>query len=171
MQDVEGADISKNEYLFHHLVAMFQTLALQQLGKLVNPLTGKMERDMQQARITIDMLQMVKDKTAGNLSGRERGLLDGVLTELQLNYVDELQREEPEREDASAAWEREGEQTEQEAEERETETAAPAPEGSGAKETEAAPPPPGETAKKRGARKKGRGAKARKKKSDPEGEK
>ncbi len=80
----------RNEYLFRHLVAMFQALALQQLGKIVNPMTGEMERDLTQARITIDILQMIKDKTEGNLNGNEDSLINGVLTELQLNYVDEL---------------------------------------------------------------------------------
>ena len=82
----------RNEYLFHHLVAMFQTLALQQLGKLVNPITGQMERDLQQAKITIDMLQMIKDRTAGNLEQSERMILDRALLELQMNYVDENAR-------------------------------------------------------------------------------
>jgi len=86
----------RNEYLFHHLVAMFQTLALQQLGKLVNPITGKMERDLQQARITIDMLQMLKERTTGNLEQSERMILDRALLELQMNFVDETARgEEP----------------------------------------------------------------------------
>lgn len=83
-----------NEYLFHHLVAMFQTLALQQLGKLVNPITGQMERDLQQAKITIDMLQMLKDRTAGNLEQSERMVLDRALLELQMNYVDETNKPE-----------------------------------------------------------------------------
>ena len=77
------------EYLFHHLVAMFQTLALQQLGKLVNPMTGKLERDLQQAKITIDMLQMIKERTTGNLEQSERVILDRALLELQMNFVDE----------------------------------------------------------------------------------
>jgi hypothetical protein len=81
-------------YLFHHLVAMFQTLALQQLGKLTNPITGKLERDLHQARITIDMLQMLKEKTDGNLEHNEQALLDRALLELQMNYVDEAAREE-----------------------------------------------------------------------------
>jgi hypothetical protein len=85
---------SMNEYLFHHLIAMFQTLALQQMGKLVNPITGKLERDLQQGRITIDMLQMIKDKTEGNLEPGEQAVLDRALTELQMNYVDEVSRPE-----------------------------------------------------------------------------
>ena len=90
----ETTGIGKNEYLFQHLVAMFQTLALQQLGKLINPITGKLERDLHQARITIDMLQMLQVKTAGNLDGNEKRLLDAVVMELQMNYVDEMQRAE-----------------------------------------------------------------------------
>ncbi len=140
---------------------MFQTLALQQLGKLINPVTEKMERDLQQAHITIDMLQMIKEKTAGNLSGRERGLLDGVLTELQLNYVDELKREEPEPEGESTAGEREERQAEQVTEEREQKTAEPAPEESGPEKNGAAPPPPRKKVGKSGA-------KVKRKKSDPE---
>lgn len=83
-------------YLFHHLIAMFEALALQQLGKLVNPISGRMERDLRQARITIDMLEMVREKTAGNLSGDEKRLLDGIVLELQMNFVDESQRHENE---------------------------------------------------------------------------
>jgi hypothetical protein len=82
----------RTEFLFHNLIAMFATLALQQLGKLVNPLSGDVERDLRQARITIDMLEMISDKTAGNLSGGERRHLDTVLTELRMNFVDESAR-------------------------------------------------------------------------------
>lgn len=103
-----GSDFreSTNEYLFHHLIAMFQTLALQQMGKLVNPITGKLERDLQQGRITIDMLQMIKDKTEGNLQPAEKTVIDRALTELQMNYVDEMNRPEE-------AEERAGEETDQ----------------------------------------------------------
>lgn len=80
---------SRESYLFQHLVAMFQTLALQQMGKLMNPLSGEVERDLHQARITIDMLDMISAKTTGNLSAPERALLDGVLMELRMNFVDE----------------------------------------------------------------------------------
>lgn len=142
---------------------MFQTLALQQLGKLINPVTGKMERDLQQARITIDMLHMIKEKTAGNLSAREKGLLDGVLTDLQLNYVDELKREEPkpeEPEEESAVGEPGKKETERAAEEPERETAESATEKSVSEEAETAPPPPRKKAKKRAT-------KAEKEKSDP----
>jgi hypothetical protein len=79
----------RNAFLFTHLVAMFETLALQQLGKLVSPITGKVERDLRQARITIDMLVMIREKTAGNLQPEEQRIINAVLTELQMNYLDE----------------------------------------------------------------------------------
>lgn len=92
-------------YLFHHLLAMFQGLALQQLGKLMNPISGKLERDLQQARITIDMIEMIKKKTEGNLTDDEQRVIDSILMDLQMNYVDEAGREEKveeEEEDRSA---------------------------------------------------------------------
>jgi hypothetical protein len=82
----------RNSFLFRHLIAMFETLALQQLGKLVNPITGNVERDLRQARITIDMLAMIREKTAGSCTPDEKRLLDAVVTELQMNYIDETKR-------------------------------------------------------------------------------
>ncbi len=92
----EGNGGERGTFLFHHLVTMFATLAYQQLGKLVNPITAKMERDLRQARITIDMLEMIREKTTGNLTDEEERLLDSILMELQMNYVDETNRGEDE---------------------------------------------------------------------------
>ena len=91
-ENTNGAE--QNTFLFTHLVAMLEALALQQLGKLVNPISGDAERDLRQARITIDMLDMIRGKTAGNLSSDEKRLLDAILLELQMNFVDESKREE-----------------------------------------------------------------------------
>ena len=85
-------DGDRNAFLFTHLVAMFETLALQQLGKLVSPITGKVERDLRQARITIDMLVMIREKTAGNLEPAEQRIINAVVTELQMNYLDESKK-------------------------------------------------------------------------------
>jgi len=37
---------SRDEILFLQLVAMFQYAAMQQMGKLPNPVSGKIERDL-----------------------------------------------------------------------------------------------------------------------------
>ncbi|HEX9917336.1 MAG TPA: DUF1844 domain-containing protein [candidate division Zixibacteria bacterium] len=86
--------ISEDEALFVQLVLMFQAAAMQQLGKLINPLNGKTERNLEQAKFSIDILDMLKSKTEGNLSEEEKRLLEHVVYELQMNYLDELKNKE-----------------------------------------------------------------------------
>jgi hypothetical protein len=82
----------KYELLLVQLVLMFQTEALQHMGKLKSPLTDKIERDLQQAQISIDMLEMLHQKMKGNLSPEEERLFSNILQELKLNYVDEASK-------------------------------------------------------------------------------
>ncbi|GJQ21861.1 MAG: hypothetical protein HBSIN02_22160 [Bacteroidia bacterium] len=79
----------KNTALFGGLITMFQAAALQQMGKVKNPVTDKIERDLEQAQMSIDMLDMLKEKTKGNLTADEEQFLTGVLRDLKLNFVDE----------------------------------------------------------------------------------
>jgi hypothetical protein len=76
--------------LFLGLVHSFQAAAMQQMGKIMNPFTEKMERDLKSARLSIDMLEMLQERTSGNLTGEESRFLTHVLTELRLNYVAEI---------------------------------------------------------------------------------
>ena len=46
--------LEKNEMMFIQLVSMFQAAALQQMGKMKNPVTGKIERNIEQAQLSID---------------------------------------------------------------------------------------------------------------------
>ena len=80
----------KNEILLTQLVLMFQTAALQQMGKLKNPFSDKIEQDLSQAQISIDMLEMIHANMKGNLTSEEERMLAAVLQELKLNYVDEV---------------------------------------------------------------------------------
>jgi hypothetical protein len=84
--------ISNDVSLFVQLVAMFQIAARQQMGKMANPVTNQIERDLQHAKASIDTLEMLKAKTKGNLSGVESEFLDKVLFELHMDYVDEVNR-------------------------------------------------------------------------------
>ncbi|MGH7595524.1 MAG: DUF1844 domain-containing protein [bacterium] len=86
----------KQQALFMQLVLMFHQAAWQQLGKIPNPMTNKVERDLEQARTSIDLLDMLKARTQGNLSEDEARVLEQVLRELKLNFVDELDREKKE---------------------------------------------------------------------------
>ena len=83
---------SPKENYFYQLVLMFETAALQQLGKLVNPLTGKVEKDLDQARFSIDMLGMLDQKCKGNLTPEEQRFLESALSGLRLNYVEEVNK-------------------------------------------------------------------------------
>jgi hypothetical protein len=100
-------DKARETYLFQHLVVMFQTLALQQMGKLVSPITGKVERDLHQAKITVDMMGMIQNRTEGNLDENEKNILDTVMMELQMNYIDETARAAEEEEAGTADEEKE----------------------------------------------------------------
>ena len=83
----------KNTSLLLSLIMTFQAAAMQQMGKLKNPISDKIERDLQQAQLSIDILDMLAEKTNGNLSDDESRFLKGVLQELKLNYVDESTKE------------------------------------------------------------------------------
>ena len=79
----------KNELLLTQLILMFQTAAFQHMGKMKNPLTDKVEQDLTQAQISIDMLEMIHTKMKGNLAPEEERIFSTVLQELRLNFVDE----------------------------------------------------------------------------------
>jgi hypothetical protein len=83
----------KDEFHFIQLVLMFQTAAMQQMGKLQNPITQKIERDLDHARFSIDMLEMIQHKTKNNLTENEKKFLEHTLFELRMNYVDEMSKD------------------------------------------------------------------------------
>jgi len=92
------AEEPKLNMYFMSLVLSLSQAAMQQMGKITNPLTGKIERNLEQAKVTIDMLEMLKEKTIGNLVEEEERLISDILATLQLNYVDELKKGEKQEE-------------------------------------------------------------------------
>ena len=76
------------QVLFIGLIQSFVTSAYIQLGKQKNPLTDKVEVNLQEAQFTIDMLEMIEAKTKGNLTADEQRLLTNAITELKMNFVD-----------------------------------------------------------------------------------
>jgi hypothetical protein len=91
----------RNTALFGSLVLMFQTAAMQQMGKMKNSMTDKIERDLEQAQLSIDMLDMLAVKMGGNLNSEESKYLSNVLKELKLNYVDEQSKDQAPKEEKS----------------------------------------------------------------------
>ncbi|MBI4811634.1 MAG: DUF1844 domain-containing protein [Ignavibacteriales bacterium] len=82
--------VKKDEFLLIQLILMFQTAALQHMGKLKNPISDKIEQDLPQAQISIDILDMMYNKMKANLTPEEERMFTTVLQELKLNYVDEV---------------------------------------------------------------------------------
>ena len=96
MTDTKDAN-EQFDIMFYQLVLSIQASVMQHLGKVMSPLSGKVERNLEAARYSIDMLEMLQRKTMASLSDEEKRLVEHVLYELRLNYVEESNRgDEPE---------------------------------------------------------------------------
>ncbi len=63
-----------------------------QLGKVVNPASQEATRDLDGTKGTISLVEMLEQKTKGNLTEDEEQVLRHVLTGLRMNYLDELKK-------------------------------------------------------------------------------
>ena len=82
----------KEDQLFIHLVNTFVQSAWISLGKVKNPVSDKIERNVEQATYYIDLLDMLQTKMKGNLSEWEEQYIIHSLSELKLNYIDEKKK-------------------------------------------------------------------------------
>ena len=74
---------------FSTFILSLSTSALYQLGLVADPETGqKREPDRLIARQTIDTLEMLREKTRGNLDTEELKLFDSLLYELRMRFVE-----------------------------------------------------------------------------------
>ena len=64
------------------------------LGQIPNPKTGEGEVNLELAKMFIDQLAMIQEKTRGNLTNEESTVLRNALSNLQMAYV-EVAREAP----------------------------------------------------------------------------
>ena len=84
--------IKKEDQLFIHLVNTFVQSAWISLGKVKNPVTDTLERNLEQATYYIDLLDMLQTKMKGNLSEWEEQYIIHSLSELKLNFIDEQKK-------------------------------------------------------------------------------
>jgi len=66
--------------------------ALVHLGDAPDPSGGTVTANPTLARQTIDLLQLLQEKTTGNLTGEEERLLDQILYDLKMRYVEVTSR-------------------------------------------------------------------------------
>jgi hypothetical protein len=74
---------------FTNFVLSLSTSALFHFGDFPDPASGKTQKNLPAAKQTIDILNMLNEKTKGNLDEQENSLIQGVLYELKMRYVKE----------------------------------------------------------------------------------
>jgi hypothetical protein len=77
---------------FATLVSYLSTTAMFQLGLLPGPGGERIPADFLNARRTIDLLEVLQEKTQGNLAAEEARMLEEVIYELRLTFVDTQER-------------------------------------------------------------------------------
>ena len=87
-----GKESQPMEMTFQLLIMSLSTTALVQLGLAPNPANGKTEKDLMNAKQTIDILGILEEKTKGNLIPEESHLLEQCLYDLKMSYVSLLKK-------------------------------------------------------------------------------
>lgn len=97
IQDFDKDKLSEDQQqqmLFMMLVQQHQQIAMMGLGKIKNPSTDEIERDLKSAKFAIDTLLMLQKFTDGNLPKELKNYLEQTLSTLRLNYAEEKDEEE-----------------------------------------------------------------------------
>ncbi len=85
-----GAEMG--EISFGAFLMSLSTEALVHLGEVADPSSGQEQRDLAMAQQLIDILGMLREKTRGNLDHDEQALLDAILFDLRMKYVEIARR-------------------------------------------------------------------------------
>ena len=93
------------QQLFDQLISSLVHSAWVYLGKIKNPMNDKLEKNVNQASVQIDMLDMLFKRMTGNMSEEEDKYLGHVIRELKMNFVEENNK--PEEPDNSESVEEE----------------------------------------------------------------
>jgi len=87
--DAEDSEIpgAEDPASFVSFLSTLATNAAASLGAVPHPATGKRTLDLDTGKYWLDVLGMIRDKTKGNLHKEEARLLDGLLADLRMQYV------------------------------------------------------------------------------------
>jgi hypothetical protein len=91
-QTQEGTQAEEPEVDFGMFVMSLASSVLVHLGEIAHPEAGARETNLPLAKQTIDILGMLRDKTRGNLSQEEAQLIENLLYDLRMKYVDAKKR-------------------------------------------------------------------------------
>jgi hypothetical protein len=85
---MENAEKYVPEMNFVTFILTLSSSAWVSLGKISDPLSGEVKKDLEGAKYTIDALIMLREKTKGNLNEEEQKVLNDIISELQANYAE-----------------------------------------------------------------------------------
>ncbi len=77
---------------FSTFIISISTQALVHLGEIPNPLSGKAEKDISVGKQMIDIIGVLREKTRGNLDKGEEKLVDDILFDLRMKYVEAVRK-------------------------------------------------------------------------------
>ena len=80
------------EINFPSFILSLSSSALLHFGDIPDPVSGTQERNLPMAKQTIDILGVLKEKTQGNLTNDEEQLIDNLLHDLRIKYVEESKK-------------------------------------------------------------------------------
>ncbi|MFN8543998.1 MAG: DUF1844 domain-containing protein [Candidatus Binatia bacterium] len=72
---------------FATFILSLSTQALLHLGEIANPISRQLERDLGAAKQVIDILGILREKTRNNLEPGEESMLEAMLYDLRMRYV------------------------------------------------------------------------------------
>jgi hypothetical protein len=87
-QEALGERPAVPEITLSTFILSLSTQVLLHLGEIPGPAGERPERDMMAAKQVIDILGLLREKTKGNLDENEAALLDNVLYDLRIRYVE-----------------------------------------------------------------------------------
>lgn len=88
----KGARVPLPEVDFASFVLTLSSSALLHFGEFPDPVSGKRERNLDMAKQTIDIIGVLRDKTRGNLTRDEEQLMESLLHDLRIKYVEECKK-------------------------------------------------------------------------------
>ena len=89
----QSMDEKNTAQLSMHLVLQNQQMCMISLGKVKNPVSDTLDKNLEYAKLSIDTLDMLIQKTKGNLSKYEEKLLAETVNQLKIFYVEEAGKE------------------------------------------------------------------------------
>jgi hypothetical protein len=92
-EETKPAEEEAPQLDFSNYIASLGFQALVFMGEIPNPITNETQKNLPQSKFLIDTLLLLREKTKGNLTEQEERLLNGSIYELQVKFIEVLQKE------------------------------------------------------------------------------